>query len=392
MSPIPVQTGLEHFLEAPPRLISGRRLGLLCNPASVSATLRHARDLIHHRLPGSLTALFSPQHGFYSEKQDNMIESTDIMERVLGIPVYSLYGETRKPMAEMFERIDSLLIDLQDVGTRVYTFVYTLSYCMEAAKQWGKEIIVLDRPNPISGVSVEGNCLTPDCISFVGRYPLPMRHGMTIGELARLFNDAYGIDCDLTVIPMKGWQRSMYFEDTGLPWVAPSPNLPTPASATVYPGQVLWEGTNVSEGRGTTQPFELFGAPFIDPDRILKHIGASGIPGATLRPVGFEPTSNKWQGKLCRGFQIHITDRKIYKPYRTSLLLLSAVLSLHGKEFSWKSPPYEYEFQRLPIDLILGDSLLRQRIEASEDIDQTEALWQEETAMFKKLREAFLLY
>jgi uncharacterized protein YbbC (DUF1343 family) len=219
-----------------------------------------------------------------------------------------------------------------------------------------------------------------------------MRHGMTIGELARLFNDAYGIGCKLIVIPMKGWQRDMYFADTGLPWIPPSPNLPTPDSAMVYPGQVLWEGTNVSEGRGTTQPFELFGAPFIDPVRILQHIGPSAIPGATLRPVGFEPTSNKWQGTFCRGFHIHVTDRDLYKPYRASLILLNAILSLHGKEFSWKKPPYEYEFDRLPIDLILGDGHLRQRLEALEKIDQIEASWREELEAFKDLRKDFLLY
>lgn len=321
-----------------------------------------------------------------------MIESADMVDPVLGIPVYSLYGQTREPTARMFEHIDTLLIDLQDAGTRVYTFIYTMAYCMEAAKKWGKGIIVLDRPNPISGGSVEGNCLSPDVTSFVGRYPLPMRHGMTMGELARLFNDAYGIGCELSIIPMKGWNRAMYFEDTGLPWVPPSPNLPTPDSATVYPGQVLWEGTNVSEGRGTTQPFELFGAPFIDPARILKHIGPSAIPGATLRPAGFEPTSNKWQGTLCRGFQIHVSDRKTYHPYRTSLLLLSAILSLHGEAFSWKQPPYEYEFHRLPIDLILGDGHLRQRIEALERIDQIEASWQAATLEFQKLSKAFWLY
>jgi uncharacterized protein YbbC (DUF1343 family) len=387
-----VKTGLERFLEAPPQLISGRRVGLLCNPASVNPAFEHSRDLIHRHLPGRLTALFSPQHGFYSEKQDNMIESANLVDPALGIPVYSLYGETRKPTDQMFAPIDTLLVDIQDVGTRVYTFIYTLSYCMEAARKWDKEIIVLDRPNPISGLAVEGNCLKPDFTSFVGRYPLPMRHGMTIGELARLFNDAYGIGCKLIVIPMKGWQRDMYFADTGLPWIPPSPNLPTPDSAMVYPGQVLWEGTNVSEGRGTTQPFELFGAPFIDPVRILQHIGPSAIPGATLRPVGFEPTSNKWQGTFCRGFHIHVTDRDLYKPYRASLILLNAILSLHGKEFSWKKPPYEYEFDRLPIDLILGDGHLRQRLEALEKIDQIEASWREELEAFKDLRKDFLLY
>ena len=267
-----VQTGLESFLDSPPKRVANARLGLLCNPASVDRNLNHARFLIDRRFPGKLTALYSPQHGFFAEKQDNMIESTDIMDPVLKIPVFSLYGNTRIPSEETLDSIDVLLVDLQDVGTRVYTFIYTLSYCLEAAKAFDKKIVVLDRPNPINGLTVEGNCLNPAWRSFVGRYPLPMRHGLTIGELAQLFNDHFEIGCDLTVIPMKGWKRSMFFQQTGLPWVAPSPNLPSPVSAMVYPGQVIWEGTNVSEGRGTTLPFELFGAPYINPEKISTFI------------------------------------------------------------------------------------------------------------------------
>lgn len=387
-----IQTGLEHLLANPPKALMDGRLGLLCNPASVNFELQHARDLIRQRFPGRLTALFSPQHGFFSEKQDNMIESAHLRDEVSGLPVFSLYGETRKPTQEMFSHIDTLLVDLQDAGTRVYTFIYTLSYCMEAAREFGKKIIVLDRPNPISGIEVEGNCLSPDCVSFVGRYPLPMRHGMTIGELANLFNDAYGIGCDLEIMPMKGWNREMYFSDTGLPWVAPSPNLPTPVSALVYPGQVLWEGTNISEGRGTTQPFELFGAPFLDTAQIHARITASRMPGVILRPVGFEPTSGKWQGRLCRGFQLHITDRTTFRPYRTALFLLHAIVALHRERFEWKSPPYEYEYQRLPIDLILGDTALRTQIEAGADINRLEASWGEKTVKFLSLRKDFLLY
>lgn len=391
MSPI-IQTGLEHFLAAPPKFIQGRRLGLLCNPASVNSAFQHARDLIHHRFPGQLTALFSPQHGFFSEKQDNMIESDDSTDGILGLPVYSLYGKTRKPTREMFDTIDTLLIDLQDAGTRVYTFIYTMSYCMEAARKFGKAVMVLDRPNPVAGLAVEGNCLSKDFTSFVGRFPIPMRHGMTIGELALLFNDAYEIGCDLTVIPMKGWRRAMYFEDTGLPWVAPSPNLPTPASALVYPGQVIWEGTNISEGRGTTQPFEIFGAPFLNTGNLIDHIREASMPGVFLRPLCFEPTSNKWQGQLCRGFQLHITDRQAFRPYRTTLLLMQAIIALNPDDFSWKAPPYEYDYSRLPIDLILGDGPLREQIEKLHDMNRIEASWMEKTAEFLKVRKRYLLY
>ncbi len=260
-----VKTGLEVFLDTPPPSVKGQRLGLLCNPASVDRRLVHARQRIDRTFPGQLKALYAPQHGFYAEKQDNMIESADRLDPATGLPVFSLYGDTRVPTRSMMDPIDVMLVDLQDVGTRVYTFIYTLSYCMEAARQYGKKIIVLDRPNPVGGLRVEGNLLDPDCSSFVGRYPIPMRHGLTIGELALLFNTHFGIGCDLEVVSMQGWKREMIFSQTGLPWVAPSPNLPTPASAMVYPGQVIWEGTNISEGRGTTQPFELFGAPFIAP-------------------------------------------------------------------------------------------------------------------------------
>lgn len=387
---VQVQTGLERLKQSVPQHFKGMRIGLLCNPASVDSGLRHARFIVAELFPGRLTALFSPQHGFFAEKQDNMVESGHMVEPVLNIPVFSLYGETRQPTKEMFDQIDYLLVDLQDVGTRVYTFIYTLSYCMEAARQFGCKVVVLDRPNPVGGVQLEGNCLEADFHSFVGRYPMPMRHGLTIGELAGLFNEAYGIGCDLEVIEMQGWRRSMLFADTGLPWVAPSPNLPTPASANVYPGQVLWEGTNVSEGRGTTQPFEFWGAPFIDPEALLAATG--NIKGAFLRPIYFEPTSNKWTGQTCGGFQIHITDAGAYRPYTASLHLVQAVRNLWPQEFQWKKPPYEYEFERLPIDLIIGSKKIRQALEQNRPIAHIEASWQAGFAEFCDLRKNFLLY
>jgi len=387
-----VQTGLERFLESPPTWAANARLGLLCNAASVDRKLNHARRLIQHRFPENLVALYSPQHGFFAEKQDNMIESADIIDSDLKIPIFSLYGKTRIPTEEMFFPIDTLLVDLQDVGTRVYTFIYTVSYCLEAAKAFNKKVVVLDRPNPINGLTVEGNCLNEDWRSFVGRYPLPMRHAMTIGELARLFNERFDIGCDLEVVAMKGWRRSMFFQQTGLTWVPPSPNLPRPVSAMVYPGQVVWEGTNVSEGRGTTQPFELFGAPYIIPERILSTIDAESIPGIILREVVFEPTANKWQAQPCKGFQIHVTDPGEFRSYETGLRLLQAVILHHKKEFRWKQPPYEYETERLPIDLIIGDRKIRRRLENLESIDQIVESWQTKLNEFADISRAFHLY
>jgi uncharacterized protein YbbC (DUF1343 family) len=388
----PVNTGLDQLAQSPPEWVLGKRLGLLCNPASIDRHFRHARELIAEKLPGQLQVLFSPQHGFHAEKQDNMVESDHMIDSVLNIPVFSLYGQTRIPTKEMLASIDILMVDLQDAGTRVYTFIYTMAHCMEAAKRYGKKVLVLDRPNPINGTATEGNCLASDCISFVGRYPIPMRHGLTIGELALLFNNEYGIACDLEIIPMKNWKRSMFFRDTGLPWVPPSPNLPTPETAIVYPGQVLWEGTNVSEGRGTSQPFEIFGAPFVNTDLVLAALGGNQISGALLRPIIFEPTSNKWKNTPCKGFQIHVTDRYTFKPYLTTLKLLQTIRLHHQHAFEWKRPPYEYEYSKKPIDLIIGDKDIRRRVENLENIEVTEAFWQKDLDDFKKTSQKYHLY
>jgi uncharacterized protein YbbC (DUF1343 family) len=388
----PVRTGLECLLADPPLWLKGLRSGLLCNPASVDRRLRHARHLIQERFPGALRVLFSPQHGFFAEKQDNMIESGDLIDPDLNLPVFSLYGPTRVPARQMFADIDVLLVDLQDAGARVYTFIYTMSYCMETARDCGIKVLVLDRPNPVGGTAVEGNLLKRDWASFVGRFPIPMRHGLTIGELARLFNTRFGIGCDLEVIPMAGWRREMIFAATGLPWVAPSPNLPTPASALVYPGQVLWEGTNVSEGRGTTQPFELFGAPFFKVAQVAAEIPADAQSAAVLRPAAFEPTSNKWQGRFCHGFQIHVTEPPRFEPYVLTLRLLQAVLRHHPDEFAWRPPPYEYEYDKTPIDLLIGDPSIRRRIEALEPIESISASWRADLDEFRAISREHLLY
>ncbi len=388
----PVQTGIDRLLAEPPRGLGGKRLGLLTNPASVDRGFQPTRFLIANQFPGQLRALFSPQHGFLAEKQDNMIASEDTVDPSLKIPAFSLYGQTRKPTANMFEHIDALIVDLQDVGTRVYTFVYTMALCMQAARSMDKQVIVVDRPNPLGGNTTEGNCLKPEYASFVGMYPIPMRHGLTIGELALLFNNHFGIGCELTVVPMAGWKREMFFEDTGLPWIPPSPNLPTPSSALVYPGQVLWEGTNVSEGRGTTQPFEVFGAPFLDIARMAKWLAKANLAGVYLRPLAFEPTSNKWQGKLCYGFQLHVTEPGLFKPYGTTISLLQAAASLHPQAFEWKQPPYEYEFEKLPFDIIIGDPALRKAIEDLQPLADLEHGWAEELRDFEEIRKDYMLY
>lgn len=387
-----VTIGLERLTEISASKITGKRIGLLCNPASIDRLFRHARHIINEHFPDQLTALFSPQHGFFAEKQDNMIESEDLLDPLLKVPVFSLYGKTRVPTHEMFDCIDALIVDLQDVGTRVYTFTSTLSYCLEAAGKMNKHVIILDRPNPINGCQVEGNCLSELFTSFVGRYPIPMRHGLTIGEYALFINDVYHIGCSLEIIRMKGWNRQMYFTDTGLPWVLPSPNLPTPLSAMVYPGQVIWEGTNISEGRGTTLPFEVFGAPFINVDKIISSIKKDRIPGAALRPVMFEPTSNKWEGQTCKGFHIHVAAPFAFNPYITSLQLLQAIIFHHQKQFEWKSPPYEYEWEKLPFDLIIGDDLIRQRIERFDDIYAIQKDWMDATNDFIVNAQKYYLY
>ena len=387
-----IRTGLEQVCRTQAKPLRGKRLGLLANQASTDRHFTHARDLLRQAYPGQLTCLFSPQHGFFSEKQDNMIESEHAVDSVTGLPVYSLYGETRKPYPGMFADLDVLLVDLIDVGTRVYTFIWTVVHCLEVAAETGKQVVILDRPNPIGGHLMEGNLLRPDCASFVGRCAIPMRHGLSIGELALFCNQEMQIGADLTVIPVEGWRRCMYFPATGHPWVFPSPNMPTFAAALVYPGQVIWEGTNVSEGRGTTLPFELFGAPFIDHGEVLDFLSQTELPGCRLRPLRFEPTSGKWAGQACAGFQLHVTNHETFRPYRTSLALLQAMLILYPGRFAYKEPPYEYEFERLPMDLILGDRQVRQALEQGTPILEIEQGWQEELAAYRRRCAAVFLY
>ncbi|MCX5862661.1 MAG: DUF1343 domain-containing protein [Deltaproteobacteria bacterium] len=368
------------------------RIGLLYNQASVDSRFRSTPELINDLYAGRLSVLFGPQHGVGGTEQDNMKETGHGVHPTLGLPIMSLYSDKREPTSKMLDAADTFLVDIQDVGTRVYTFASTVIYLMRACSKAGKGVMILDRPNPINGLDVEGNLLDVQLASFVGPYPIPMRHGMTLGELLLFCNDVFEIGCSLDVVPMAGWSRNQWFEDTDLPWVIPSPNMPIVETAVVYPGQVMLEGSNLSEGRGTTRPFEIFGAPYLEPHRLAEAIEPGTLDGAVLRPVDFRPTFNKWGDLLCKGFQIHVTDRHIFRPYRASLAILAAVIKLYPDEFKWADPPYEYVFDQLPIDVILGDSRVRTDIEQARSVLEMEQEWLEDLEKFCKTREKFLLY
>ena len=387
-----VATGLDVFRDEYWARLKGYRLGLLSNQASVDSQLKPAKEIVSGLLPGQLKALFGPQHGYWGIDQENMIETDHSHDRELDIPLFSLYSETREPLAEMLDLIDILIIDLQDVGTRVYTFASTLMNCLRAASKSGKKVIVLDRPNPLGGEMVEGNLLKPELHSFVGPFPLPMRHGLTMGEMAKIFDKKARIAADFEIVPMKGWNRNMIWQDTGLSWFMPSPNMPLAVTAQVYPGQVIWEGTNLSEGRGTCRPFEIFGAPFLDTRLIKKSLPPEARAGCFLQEVLFRPTFHKWDGEICKGFMIHILDHRLYHPYFSTMALLKAVLELHKEQFAWREPPYEYEYKKMPIDVILGDSSLKIKIEKGADLFEIEETWREDLKDFLEWRESYLLY
>ena len=337
-------------------------------------------------------AIFGPQHGFRSDVQDNMIETPHADDRRRRVPVYSLYSDTRQPTAAMLQGLDALVIELQDVGTRIYTYVYTMANCLRAAKTHGVPIFVCDRPNPIGGVAVEGPVLDTRFTSFVGQFPIPMRHGMTIGELARLFNGHFGIGAQLEVVPISGWRRDAYFDETGLAWVMPSPNIPTLDSTVVYPGTVLLEGTNMSEGRGTTRPFEIVGAPWIDPEPFADTLNARALPGVHFRPTAFEPTFQKHAGVACGGCQVHVTDRATFRAVATGVEIIHAARAPGPDRFRWRDPPYEYEHTKMPIDILSGSAALREELDRGASVDEVTGKWAEDVRPFLDVRVACLLY
>lgn len=365
------------------------RIGIVVNPASINRQIKPTLDiLLKNHI--QVRAIFSPQHGFYAEAQANMVERESFIDKRTGLPVYSLYGKERKPQPEMLEEIDLLLFDLQDIGSRYYTFIWTMALCMQACAEHKKKMIILDRPNPINGIKIEGQVLDPEFSSFVGIYPIAARHGMTIGELALMFNQEFHIGCHLEIIQMKFWKRNMWYDETGLPWVFPSPNMPTLDTATVYPGICILEGTNLSEGRGTTKPFEIFGAPWLDNYLLKELIEKLDLPGVLFRPLSFIPTFDKWKGKLCRGLQIHILDRNQFLPFETAIAIVKYSKEIHPESFRWNLPPYEYENEKLPFDILVGTDRLRKILHS--ELGEIYESWQIELKKFMSIREKYLLY
>src|SRR5262245_8022335 len=389
-----VQIGLERCLENPPEVLRSARFGLLMNQASVDGAFRYACDVLAERYPGQLAAIFSPQHGLWSEEQANMIESPHGRHEPLGLPVYSLYCETRQPTVDMLKGLDCFVIDLQDVGTRVYTFAWTMQNCLRACAAARIPVVVLDRPNPLGGAVAEGPLLEPGYESFVGGLAIPLRHGLTLGELARLMNEEQKFGAVLEVVNMTDWRRETLFDDTGRQWVAPSPNMPRLVTALLYPGQVLLEGTNISEGRGTTLPFEVVGAPFIDPCAFAARLAAADLAGLAIRPIRFVPTFDKWKGQRCGGVALHVVEPQMVRSVTMTLRILASIRSLWPHNFSWLPPPYEYEREKMPIDILFGSARLRETLvseNAISDATIKELARLDEAAWWRRVQ-PYLLY
>ena len=384
-----VKCGAEVLLTERLDLIGGKRVGLVTNPTAVLPNLTHVLEVFVEHPDIELWALFGPEHGLYGAAVDaTAVESG--LDPHTGLPAYSLYGEQIKPTLEQLAGLDLLAFDIQDVGARFYTYATTMSYCLEAAAQARLPILVLDRPNPINGVSVEGPVLEAEFSSFVGRYPLPIRHGMTMGELAQLLNEAFHIGAALTVVPMQSWRREMWFDDAGLPWITPSPDLPTLDTATVYPGTCLVEGTNLSEGRGTTRPFEWIGAPWIDERELAQALNGLNLAGIRFRPVSFTPTASKYAGQLCNGVQLHVLDRERFCPVAAGLHLLKAVRDLYPQHFAWRPPGEPGGIW--PFDLLVGTDRVRQQMEAGWPVEEMVANWRPKLLAFDEVAQAYFLY
>lgn len=387
-----VRLGIEVLLEDKLATLAGQRVGLVCNPASVFPDFRHAADIFFENPEVNLTALFGPQHGIRGDVQYNMIETPHVRDSRTGLMVYSLYSETRVPTEEMCNEIDTFVVDLQDVGCRIYTYTYTMAYCMMAAAKYGKRVVVCDRPNPINGVTVEGNVTEKEFTSFVGQFELPTRPGMTIGEMAQMFNEHFGIGCDLEVIKMDGWRREMWHEETGLPWVLPSPNIPTIDTCVVFPATVHLEGTELSEGRGTTMPFELNGAPYIDPYAWTAALREYDFPGVAFRECYFRPTFSEFTGETCGGVHIHVTDRSAFTPVVLGIAMVKTARDMYPDHFLWRQNDYEYEFGRNPFDIVCGTNKIRTALESGASVRDIEAAWQPGLNEFIEARKDYLLY
>ncbi|MBK8183757.1 MAG: DUF1343 domain-containing protein [Candidatus Competibacteraceae bacterium] len=389
-----VQTGLETLISEAPGKIRGARIGVVCHPASVDAELRHALDLLQ-AAGARIVAVFGPEHGARGEAQDMEGVADVSLDPRLRVPVHSLYGasvDSLTPRQEQLAGLDALVIDLQDVGARYYTFVWTMALCMEAAGKAGVRVLVCDRPNPINGLTTEGNLIKPGFESFVGLHPLPNRHGLTPGEIARYVQQQRGVQCVLDIVPIRGWRRDMYFEETGLPWVYPSPNMPTIDTALVYPGMCLVEATELSEGRGTCRPFEVAGAPGVDPEALAADLARRDLPGCRFRPLYFRPKFQKHAGGTCGGIQLHITDRRQFDSYAVGVAFLQSVKSIAPEALIWRAKPYEFVTDIPAIDLLAGDGQLRLALDEGVDLSELAAEWSQERATFEDIRREAWLY
>ncbi|MDZ7739037.1 MAG: DUF1343 domain-containing protein [Bacteroidales bacterium] len=386
-----VKTGLDNFEKEIYPLVRNRRAGLVCHAPSINRRYEHITDIIHNSSLTELSAIFGPQHGLFGQTQDNMIEWEGYRHPLYNVPVYSLYGKTRKPTAGMLAGTDILIFDLQDVGTRPYTYAWTLKHCMEACYENNIPLIVIDRPNPIGGVKRDGPVLKREFYSFVGGAGIPLCHGMTIGEIALWLKDKENINCRLEIIKMQGWQREMVWTDTCLPWVLPSPNMPSLGTAKVYPGMVLLETLNISEGRGTTLPFELCGAPFPEMDTVINELNRIKLPGAVFRKHNFIPVFHKFTEQYCSGMQLHITDFKLYEPVYTAACIFKMIADITGK-LRFNDPPYEYEDKLMPFDILSGDTGLRTNLEGHGSLEHEKERWKQEIDEFNREFSYFALY
>jgi len=390
-----VMTGLDVIQQDEFTSLQGKKVAVVCNQASINRNFHHILDVMlpyHRRRFLEIKAVFGPQHGLWGHTQDNMIEWEGSLDEQSGLKIFSLYGQYRKPIPEMLREVEVFLIDLPDVGSRYYTFIWTMALVIEACQENNIRVIVLDRPNPINGIQVEGTVLDPHYRSFVGLYPLPQRHGMTMGEIAVYLKDRFFSSVRLKVIRMKRWKRNYFFPQTQYPWVMPSPNMPFWETALVYPGMCLLEGTNLSEGRGTTRPFETFGAPWIDGRNLCRELNTQNLPGVFFRPVQFLPTFQKYQDQICEGAFIHVTDQELFRPVLTAVCLLQTISRIYPQQFSWKNPPYEYEYEKMPIDILVGNSWLRPMIEQQSSLQDIQQKMQEELEVFLPVSQQYLLY
>lgn len=381
-----VRFGLDRLVEDFPTLLENRRLGVLCHAASITSEYLHITDVLKNIGGCTIRAVFGPQHGLFGQTQDNMVEWEGGGEGSdSGTAIYSLYGRHRKPSVAMLDGIDLFIVDLQDVGARPYTYIWTLKLCMEACLEQGIDVVVLDRPNPVGCLDFDGPVLNPDYFTFVGGAQIPLCHRMTIGEIAMLLQRTFFPSLELNIVWMEGWWRNSLWRETGLPWVLPSPNMPSPETAVVYPGMVLLEATNLSEGRGTTRPFELFGAPYLDRSFRARLEEAALLPGCLFREHGFIPAFQKWHGSFCYGLQLHVTEPRKFLPVLTTAAIVSAALRTGNNEFRFNDPPYEYETVKLPFDILAGSDQMRKQLIDGMDIREMRILWEKEYGPFREL-------